>query len=86
MLFARFLKPLIKSGTLVIFDHDGQPGRTRHGREKLTTTSRFAKEIPETLLKRRVHAARDMIEARMDKPKKKPAKRSRKNRRRSRAI
>lgn len=60
--------------------------RTRHGREKLTTTSRFVKEVPDNLLKRRIHAARDMVEARMEKPKKKPTRRSRKNRSRSRTL
>jgi superfamily I DNA/RNA helicase len=35
--------------------------RSRRGRERLSTTSRFIKEIPETLLCRHVRAAREMI-------------------------
>ena len=52
--------------------------RNRFGREAMTETSRFVKEIPEDLLHKRVRAARDMVEARVapnkdqPKPKKKP--------------
>lgn len=39
--------------------------RIRHGRERLTTTSRFALEIPDHLVNRHVRAARDMVELRV---------------------
>ncbi len=50
--------------------------RSRHGRERLTQTSRFLKEIPEGLVRKRELAARDMVEERTapDKDRKKRAK------------
>lgn len=51
--------------------------RVRHGRERLTATSRFVREIPAELLNRTVHAARDMVEARVapNQPKTKKGRR-----------
>ncbi len=51
--------------------------RNQYGRERMTETSRFLKEIPEDLLHRRVLAARDMVEEKTapPKPKSKPRKR-----------
>ena len=46
--------------------------RVRHGRERMTATSRFAKEIPESLINRHIRAARDMVESRVSPPKPKP--------------
>jgi superfamily I DNA/RNA helicase len=46
--------------------------RTIHGRERMTTTSRFLKEIPPELLKRHVRAATDMVAERVAPPKPKP--------------
>lgn len=42
--------------------------RNRRGRERVCTTSRFLKEIPETLLNRRIRAAREMVEERVAPP------------------
>lgn len=42
--------------------------RNRRGRERMCTTSRFLKEIPEALLNRRVRAAREMVEERVAPP------------------
>lgn len=39
--------------------------RKKHGRERLTTTSRFMAEIPPELLNQRIRAARDMVAARV---------------------
>jgi len=41
--------------------------RTIHGREKMSVPSRFLKELPNALVKTRIHAARDMVVARVDK-------------------
>jgi superfamily I DNA/RNA helicase len=49
--------------------------RTKFGREVMTETSRFVKEIPDELVKQSVHAARDMVEARVAPPKPKPKRR-----------
>ncbi|GMW03512.1 MAG: DNA helicase [Candidatus Hydrogenedentota bacterium] len=49
--------------------------RTRNGRTRMTKCSRFLSEIPEDLLNRRIHAACDMVQARVDPPKPKPGKR-----------
>ena len=53
--------------------------RNRRGRDRLSTTSRFMKEIPEALLNRRVRAAREMAEERLAPPK--PKKKGRAGRR-----
>ncbi|MCL4695029.1 MAG: UvrD-helicase domain-containing protein [Candidatus Hydrogenedentes bacterium] len=53
--------------------------RIRHGRERMTTTSRFATEIPEHLVNRHVRAARDLVELRVapnGNAKAKPGKRN----------
>ena len=42
--------------------------RTIRGREKMSEPSRFLKELPEALVKTRIHAARDMVEARIATP------------------
>jgi DNA helicase-2/ATP-dependent DNA helicase PcrA len=42
--------------------------RNRRGRERMCTTSRFLKEIPEALLNRRIRAAREMVEERVAPP------------------
>ena len=54
--------------------------RTRHGREKMCETSLFLREIPENLINKRIHAAKDMVEARVEpnKNQPKPRKTSRK--------
>lgn len=49
--------------------------RVRHGRERMTKTSRFVLEIPELLVNRHVRAARDMVELRVTRPKQ-PARRA----------
>jgi DNA helicase-2/ATP-dependent DNA helicase PcrA len=51
--------------------------RSRFGRERLSTTSRFMKEIPENLCKQTVLAVREMVEEKVapPKPKAKPRKR-----------
>lgn len=55
--------------------------RNRHGKDRLTTTSRFVKEIPSELVKHRIHAARDMVEARIgEDPKPHKSTRARKPR------
>jgi len=36
--------------------------RTRHGRERMTKTSRFLQEIPDQLLRKHVRAVREMVE------------------------
>ncbi len=51
--------------------------RSRHGRERMTTTSRFVREIPAELIKKTMHAARDMVEARVDPPRPKPKPKTR---------
>jgi len=43
--------------------------RVRNGKERMTSTSRFMKEVPEHLLQRRVLAVREMVEARVAPPK-----------------
>ncbi|MCC6487790.1 MAG: UvrD-helicase domain-containing protein [Candidatus Hydrogenedentes bacterium] len=43
--------------------------RVRHGRERMTVTSRFVKEIPDGLLNRNILAAREMVEAKVAPPK-----------------
>ncbi len=48
--------------------------RSKHGRERLTQTSRFMKEIPAELLHQRIRAARDMVEAKLAPPKPKAKK------------
>ncbi len=55
--------------------------RTRHGREKMCETSRFLREIPENLINKRIHAAKDMVEARVEPNKNQP--KPRKTRRRA---
>ena len=54
--------------------------RTRHGREKMCETSRFLSEIPEDLINKRIHAAKDLVQARVapNKNQPKPRKTSRK--------
>ncbi|MEA3364805.1 MAG: 3'-5' exonuclease, partial [Candidatus Hydrogenedentes bacterium] len=42
--------------------------RNRRARERMCTTSRFLKEIPDTLLNRRIRAAREMVEERASPP------------------
>ena len=42
--------------------------RVRNGRERMSTTSRFLQDIPETLIRKRILAARDMVEARVTPP------------------
>jgi superfamily I DNA/RNA helicase len=55
--------------------------RVKHGRERMSVTSRFMEDIPAELFTKRIHAARDMVEARVDpnkgqkKPRRKPARR-----------
>ncbi len=54
--------------------------RDRFGKQRLTKTSRFVAEIPEELLRKRIRAARDMVEAAVDpgpvkRPKRPPRKR-----------
>lgn len=49
--------------------------RVRHGKERMTSTSRFVAEIPEELLQKQIHAARDMMQERVEPPKPKPKKR-----------
>ena len=49
--------------------------RTSHGRERMTKTSRFMVEIPETLLQRHIRAARDMLQEKTAPPKRKTQKR-----------
>ena len=39
--------------------------RNKHGRERMTATSRFMKEIPDNLLRQHIHAARDMVQSRV---------------------
>jgi len=51
--------------------------RRKHGRDKICTTSRFMKEIPDELLTKHIRAARDMVLQRIDTPKPKPKKRKR---------
>ncbi len=46
--------------------------RNRHGREKMCETSRFLSEIPENLINKRIHAAKDMVEARVQPNKGQP--------------
>ena len=48
--------------------------RNRFGRETMTKTSRFLKEVPEELVRRRVRAARDMVEERVAPPQPQPKK------------
>jgi superfamily I DNA/RNA helicase len=50
--------------------------RVKHGRERMSVTSRFMKDIPAELITQHVYAARDMVEARVDpnKGQKKPRK------------
>ena len=43
--------------------------RTQHGRQRISTPSRFLKELPQELLKHHTFAARDMVTARIDTPK-----------------
>jgi hypothetical protein len=52
--------------------------RTRFGRERMSTTSRFMKEIPENLCKQTVLAVREMVAEKVEppKPKRKPKKRA----------
>ena len=54
--------------------------RAKHGNERPCTTSRFLDEIPEELLKKHVHAVREMAEAHADPPKAKRKKRRPKKR------
>jgi DNA helicase-2/ATP-dependent DNA helicase PcrA len=55
--------------------------RERFGREAMTQSSRFLKEIPEELVHKRVYARREMVEERVAPPKPKPkTKRRRKKR------
>jgi DNA helicase-2/ATP-dependent DNA helicase PcrA len=54
--------------------------RDRFGKQRLTKTSRFVSEIPEERLRKRIRAARDMVEAAVDpgpakRPKRAPRKR-----------
>jgi DNA helicase-2/ATP-dependent DNA helicase PcrA len=55
--------------------------RVKHGRERMSVTSRFMEDIPAELITKRIHAARDMVEARVDpnkgqkKQRRKPARR-----------
>lgn len=51
--------------------------RIRHGRERMTNTSRFVKEIPERFLNRHVRAARDTVESRVAPSKPSPKQRRR---------
>jgi superfamily I DNA/RNA helicase len=51
--------------------------RRKHGRDRICTTSRFMKEIPDELLNKHVRAARDMVVDRIDMPKPNPKKRKR---------
>lgn len=51
--------------------------RIRHGKERMTKTSRFIKEIPEELLNIRVLAARDMVQESVEPPKPKRKRRRR---------
>lgn len=53
--------------------------RSRNGRDKLCTTSRFIQEIPQDLIRPQVKAVREMVEAKV--PKKEPAKAGKKPRR-----
>ncbi|MDK1021826.1 MAG: 3'-5' exonuclease [Candidatus Hydrogenedentes bacterium] len=46
--------------------------RNRHGREKMCETSRFLNGIPENLINKRIHAAKDMVEARVEPNKNQP--------------
>ncbi len=52
--------------------------RTRFGRERMSTTSRFMKEIPENLCKQTVLAVREMVAEKVEppRPKRKPKKRA----------
>jgi len=54
--------------------------RVRQGRERMTATSRFAKEIPESLLNRHIRAARNMVESRVSPPEAPRPKRRRQGR------
>jgi superfamily I DNA/RNA helicase len=54
--------------------------RMRHGKERLTKTSRFLAEIPEELLQKHVFAAREMVEEHTAPPKPKPKARKRRPR------
>ncbi len=49
--------------------------RVKHGKEKMTTTSRFVEEIPQDLLRKHVRAVREMVAERVEPPKPKPKKR-----------
>ncbi len=51
--------------------------RQKFGKERMSKTSRFLAEIPESLLNRRVRAVRSMVEERVEPPKPKPKKRPR---------
>ncbi len=42
--------------------------RVRNGRERMASTSRFVKEIPESLVNRHIRAAHDMVRARVEPP------------------
>ena len=57
--------------------------RRKHGRDRICTTSRFMKEIPNELLNKHVRAARDMVVDRIDVPKPKPKRRKRSQTRRT---
>ncbi len=50
--------------------------RSRFGREKMSTSSRFLSEIPHELVRRRIHAARDMVEARVNQGNQERAKKN----------
>ena len=49
--------------------------RCKHGKQRMSKTSRFISEIPEALLTKHIRAARDMIEEFVQPPKPKPKKR-----------
>lgn len=55
--------------------------RNRFGRNVMTETSRFLKEVPEDLVHKRFYAQRDMVEERVAPPKPKPKPRRRPNKR-----
>ena len=54
--------------------------RTRHGRTRMNTTSRFLAELPPELVTQRIHAARDMVEARVEPNKDLPKPKRRRKR------
>jgi superfamily I DNA/RNA helicase len=50
--------------------------RMKHGKERMTKTSRFIQEIPESLLTQQPRAVREMVEEHVEPPKPKPKKRA----------